>query len=98
MRRVPDELIKLLKYLSLIVDQEIRKAYHVHEQDMGDFELNFLFNRGRHPVKLPKNRAIHKPPSADGRDQSRSREIATARNSIFPFPFNLYILWRRIVP
>jgi hypothetical protein len=39
MRRVPDNLIKVLKYLALIVDQKFRKAHHVHEQDMGDFEM-----------------------------------------------------------
>jgi len=37
---------------------------------MGDFDLNFFFNRGRHPVKLPKNKAIDNSPSADGRDQA----------------------------
>jgi len=25
---------------------------------MSDFELNFLFNLGRHPVKLPENKTI----------------------------------------
>jgi hypothetical protein len=58
MRCVPDELIKLLKYLALIVDQEFRKANHIHEQDMGDFEMKILFNRCRHPVKLPENKVF----------------------------------------
>jgi hypothetical protein len=34
-RRFPDELIKLLKYLALVVNQMFRKPHHVHEQDMG---------------------------------------------------------------
>src|SRR6202035_2859059 len=70
MRRFPDELIKLLKYLALIVNQEFREAHHVQEQDMGDFEMNFLFNLGRHPVKLPENKAI---------DNSASRRPSRAK-------------------
>jgi hypothetical protein len=58
MPRFPDELIKLLEYLALIVDQKFREAHHVHEQDMGDFEMNFLFNLAGHPVKLRENKAI----------------------------------------
>jgi len=41
MRRVPDELIKCSLSRS-VIDQEFRKANHIHEQDIGDFELNFL--------------------------------------------------------
>ena len=43
MRGFPNELIKSLKYLALIVNQEFRKAHHVHEQDMGDFEMKIRF-------------------------------------------------------
>jgi len=39
----PNQLIKLFKYLALIVNQEFRKAHHIHEQDMGDFEMKVLF-------------------------------------------------------
>jgi hypothetical protein len=48
MRGFPNELIKLLKYLALIVNQEFRKAHHVHEQDMGDFEMKILFALSGH--------------------------------------------------
>src|SRR6266513_1796966 len=48
MRRVPDELTELRKYLALIVDQKFRKAHHVHEQDMGDFETKIGFTLRSH--------------------------------------------------
>src|SRR6266481_902601 len=39
MRRLPDESIKLLKYLALVVNQKFREAHYVHEKNMGDFEM-----------------------------------------------------------
>jgi hypothetical protein len=44
--------------LALLVHEQFRVAHHVHEQDMGDFEMKILFNRGRHPVKLREIEAI----------------------------------------
>jgi len=43
MRRLPDESIKLLKYLALVVDKEFREAHYVHEKNMGDFEMKLRF-------------------------------------------------------
>jgi hypothetical protein len=51
-------LIKLLEYLALIVNQEFRKPNHVHEEDMGDFEMKIRFSLGGHPAKLRENQAI----------------------------------------
>src|SRR6266576_950515 len=48
MRCLPDELIKLRKYLALIVDKKFRKAHHIHEQDMGDFEMKIGFTFRSH--------------------------------------------------
>src|SRR5438445_9953439 len=44
---------------------------------MRDFELNFLFNRGRHPVKLPENKVI---------DNSSSRRWSRAKLAIEKSP------------
>src|SRR5438874_4793456 len=57
MRRFPNQLIKLLKYLALRVNQKFRKAHHVDEQDMGDFEMKILFVLSGHVgvrMKLPE--------------------------------------------
>ena len=43
---------------------------------MRDFDLNYVFNLGRHSVKLRENKAIHNSPSADGRDQSSPQGLA----------------------
>src|SRR6266404_3504147 len=43
MRRLPDESIKLLKYLALVVNQKFREAHYVHEKNMGDFETKLRF-------------------------------------------------------
>jgi hypothetical protein len=59
----PDELIKLLKYLALIVNQKFRKAHHVHEQDVGNFQMKFLFNLGGHPLKLHEKQSNCNSPS-----------------------------------
>ena len=48
MRCFPDELIKLLEYLALVVDQKFRKAHHVHKQDMSDFEMKIRFTLSGH--------------------------------------------------
>jgi hypothetical protein len=53
---------------------------------MRDFEFNFLFNRSRHPVKLPKNRAIHNPLATDGRDQSRRFRKANRGEQLAQLP------------
>ena len=55
----------------LLVDKEFRITDDVDEKDMRDLDLNFLFNLGRHSVKLRENKAIHNSPSADGLDQSK---------------------------
>ena len=43
MRGFPDELTKLFKYLSLVVNQKFGKAHHVHEQDESNFEMKIGF-------------------------------------------------------
>src|SRR5260370_15225579 len=48
MRRLTGDLIKLLKYLGLIVDQKLRETDHVHEEDMGDFQMQIGFTVHRH--------------------------------------------------
>src|SRR5260370_37671004 len=48
MRRLTGDLIKLLKYLGLIVDQKLRETDHVHEEDMGDFQMQIGFTIHRH--------------------------------------------------
>ena len=55
----------------LLVDKEFRITDDVDEKDMRDLDLNFLFNLGRHSVKLRENKAIDNSPSADGPDQSK---------------------------
>jgi hypothetical protein len=46
------------KQFTLLSDEQLRIADDVYEQDMRDFELNFLLNLGGHPLKLHENKAI----------------------------------------
>jgi hypothetical protein len=59
--------------------------------------LNFLFNLGRHPVKLRENKAIHNSPSTDGRDQSSPREIADDAGSSLPaVKKHVHLIFRKL--
>src|SRR5207248_2232957 len=61
---------------------------------MRDFQLNFLFNLGSHPVNLRENKAIIILLAADGRDQSEplSNNLRSDHVNFSPKIFsNLYI-------
>src|SRR6266487_1192645 len=63
---------------------------------MCDFDLNFVFNLGRHSVKLRENKAIHNSPSADGRDQSRPQEIADDAGLSLPTVKHVHLIFRKL--
>ena len=65
----------------LLVDQQFRITDDVYEQDMRDFELNFLFNRRQHPLTLRHNKAIHNsvfPRAVESKAGSKSRAATAA--------------------
>ena len=81
----------------LLVDKEFRITDDVDEKDMRDLDLNFLFNLGRHPVKLRENKAIHNSPSAVGRDESRPQEIADVAGLSLPtVKKHVHLIFRKL--
>ncbi len=60
--------------------RQLRVTDNVREQNMRDFELNFLFNLGSH-MDSHGNAPCKDTPTytANGREQTRPREIATDR-------------------
>jgi hypothetical protein len=40
------------------LNRKLGVTNNVNEKDMRDFELNLLFNLGRHAMNLPENRTI----------------------------------------
>src|SRR5438067_4073419 len=84
--RAANDLGQFVNHRPLLVNRKLGVTDDVDKQDMRDFQLDFLFNLGRH-INAPTacTRMIYNLDStADSREQSQPREIAAHSNGSLP--------------